>query len=178
MNRRIAAHAQAKDLAATRSVLETLEAKGWANGHTYAAAVHALCRCGDWRSAEEALKRAEKAGHFKRGAGCASGLITRAFAFTLNSGCFFSFWPCSQYVQVMSTYFSYNFLSLSSFYNNCDTFEGRIVASSKEHPCFEATWNVRGTLAKPRICCNAWRRRRSWPRGPTYERPIPFCVAV
>lgn len=104
MNRRIAAHAQAKDLAATRSVLETLEAKGWANGHTYAAAVHALCRCGDWRSAEEALKRAEKAGHFKRGAGCASGLITRAFAFTLNSGCFFflAMFPiCSSHVHLL-----------------------------------------------------------------------------
>lgn len=77
LNRQIASHAQARDLAAARSVLQTLESKGWANGHTYAAAVHALCRCGDWRSAEEALARAEKAGLFNRGAGAASGLITR-----------------------------------------------------------------------------------------------------
>ena len=81
LNRQIASHAQARDLAAARSVLQTLESKGWANGHTYAAAVHALCRCGDWRSAEEALARAEKAGLFNRGAGAASGLITRTFPF-------------------------------------------------------------------------------------------------
>ena len=83
LNRQIASHAQARDLAATRSTLATLESKGWANGHTYAAAVHALCRCGDWRSAEEALDRAEKAGLFNRGAGAASGLITRALGLSL-----------------------------------------------------------------------------------------------
>ena len=145
MNRRIAAHAQAKDLAATRSVLETLEAKGWANGHTYAAAVHALCRCGDWRSAEDALKRAEKAGHFKRGAGCASGLITRALAFTLNSGCVF-FPHVPNYVQVISTYFTYNFFSvLSSIYNNCDTF----VASLLHLPRNINASRLRGMCAGP-----------------------------
>eukprot|EP00913_Durusdinium_trenchii_P024926 g23394.t1 len=52
LNRQIASHAQAKDLAATRATLETLESKGWTNGHTYAAAVHALSR--------ELLQRMEK----------------------------------------------------------------------------------------------------------------------
>ena len=73
LNRQIAAHAQARDLAAVRSTLAELEGKKWA----YAAAVHALCRCGDWQGAEAALSRAEKFGLFKRGAGAASGLITR-----------------------------------------------------------------------------------------------------
>ncbi|CAE8622101.1 unnamed protein product, partial [Polarella glacialis] len=77
LNRKIASHAQVKDLAACRKVLEELEGKGWANGHTYAAAVNALCRCGDWRGAEAALERATTAGLFRRGAGAASGVITR-----------------------------------------------------------------------------------------------------
>ncbi|CAJ1417417.1 unnamed protein product, partial [Effrenium voratum] len=77
LNRQIAAHAQVRDLAAVRSTLSELEGKKWANGHTYAAAVHALCRCGDWQGAEAALSRAEKFGLFKRGTGAASGLITR-----------------------------------------------------------------------------------------------------
>ena len=66
LNRQIAAHAQAKDLAAAQAVLADLEARGWANGHSYAAAVHALCRCKDWQAAEQALLRAEKKGLFKR----------------------------------------------------------------------------------------------------------------
>eukprot|EP00439_Symbiodinium_sp_Y106_P037081 s6563_g4.t1 len=77
LNREIASHAQLRDLPAVHTTLGDLEEKGWANGHTYAAAVHALCRCGDWQSAEAALGRAEEAGLFRRGAGAASGLITR-----------------------------------------------------------------------------------------------------
>ncbi|CAE7884819.1 age-1 [Symbiodinium sp. KB8] len=77
LNREIASHAQLRDLPAVHATLRNLEEKGWANGHTYAAAVHALCRCGDWQSAEAALGRAEEAGLFRRGAGAASGLITR-----------------------------------------------------------------------------------------------------
>eukprot|EP00931_Biecheleriopsis_adriatica_P108913 TRINITY_DN8317_c0_g2_i2.p1 TRINITY_DN8317_c0_g2~~TRINITY_DN8317_c0_g2_i2.p1 ORF type:complete len:746 (+),score=211.67 TRINITY_DN8317_c0_g2_i2:70-2307(+) len=77
LNRRIASLAQARDLQGIRATLQELEGKQWANGHTYAAAVNALCRCGDWKGAEAALGRAEKAGLFRRGAGASSGLITR-----------------------------------------------------------------------------------------------------
>lgn len=73
LNQRIAEYARARDLEGARSALATLEEKGWANGHTYSAAVHALCRCGDWRAAEEALTRAELRGLFRRGPGLVSG---------------------------------------------------------------------------------------------------------
>ena len=66
LNRQIASYAQAKDLSKAQEVFKDLEARGWANGHSYAAAVHALCRCKDWQKAEEALLRAEKKGLFKR----------------------------------------------------------------------------------------------------------------
>eukprot|EP00928_Gymnodinium_smaydae_P047558 TRINITY_DN3174_c0_g1_i2.p1 TRINITY_DN3174_c0_g1~~TRINITY_DN3174_c0_g1_i2.p1 ORF type:complete len:682 (+),score=159.22 TRINITY_DN3174_c0_g1_i2:73-2118(+) len=77
LNRKIAEHGQVKNLAGTRAVLADLEERGWANGHTYANAVNALCRCGDWQGAFAALKRAEGASLLKRGAGLTSGVIAR-----------------------------------------------------------------------------------------------------
>jgi len=76
-NRKFSQLAQAHDLVGTRQVLAELEDKGWANCYTYAAAVNALCRCSDWRGAEEALKRAEKKRIFKFGVGAGSGVIAR-----------------------------------------------------------------------------------------------------
>lgn len=77
MNRKIADCAQARDLRGARATLADLEKRGWANGHTYTAAINALCRCGDWQGALRALKRAEGATLFRKGAGITSGLIAR-----------------------------------------------------------------------------------------------------
>eukprot|EP00929_Paragymnodinium_shiwhaense_P034623 TRINITY_DN1880_c0_g3_i1.p1 TRINITY_DN1880_c0_g3~~TRINITY_DN1880_c0_g3_i1.p1 ORF type:complete len:904 (+),score=277.86 TRINITY_DN1880_c0_g3_i1:130-2841(+) len=77
MNRQIGEYAQVRDLRGARKTLAELEQRGWANGHTYAAAVNALCRCGDWQGAFAALKRAENATLFRKGAGIVSGLISR-----------------------------------------------------------------------------------------------------
>uniref|UniRef100_A0A7S1RIE9 tRNA (guanine(46)-N(7))-methyltransferase n=1 Tax=Alexandrium catenella TaxID=2925 RepID=A0A7S1RIE9_ALECA len=77
MNRRFAELAQVRDLKGTREVLGELERRGWANPHSYAAAVHGLCRCGDWREAEAALGRAEAKRLFRIGSGIASGVIAR-----------------------------------------------------------------------------------------------------
>lgn len=77
LNRRLGEYASARDLSGARKVLADLESRRWANGHTYAAAINALCRCGDWKGAEAALERAESAGLYRRGTGAASGVIAR-----------------------------------------------------------------------------------------------------
>eukprot|EP00927_Polykrikos_kofoidii_P036917 TRINITY_DN31120_c0_g1_i1.p1 TRINITY_DN31120_c0_g1~~TRINITY_DN31120_c0_g1_i1.p1 ORF type:complete len:1040 (+),score=199.50 TRINITY_DN31120_c0_g1_i1:79-3120(+) len=77
LNKQIADRGKVRDLQGVRATLADLEKRGWANGHTYAAAVNALCRCGDWKSAYVALRRAEAATLFRKGAGAVSGVIAR-----------------------------------------------------------------------------------------------------
>eukprot|EP00971_Amphidinium_carterae_P206421 4096285-Amphidinium_carterae.2 len=77
MNKRISQCAVEKDLQGAKNTLQELETRGWANAHTYATAVNALCRCGDWSGAEAALARGEAAKIFGKRASIASGVIAR-----------------------------------------------------------------------------------------------------